>query len=52
MRVSVVAYGVIMIAAFFFSAQIGRTFNYWRSETPGWMYKALYSRIAEIGHPR
>lgn len=52
MRVSVVTYGVIMVAAFFFSAQISRTFNYWRSETPGGMYKALYSRIAEIGHPR
>lgn len=50
-RVSVVTYAVIVITAFFFSAQIAKTFNYWQSETPAQTYRALYSRIIEIGHP-
>ena len=49
--VSVVTYAAILITAFFFSAQIAQTFNYWQSETPAQMYKALYSHITEIGHP-
>lgn len=51
-RLSPVAYGVITVAAFFFTAQVGRSFGYWESETPGWAYKMLYSGIAEIEHPR
>ncbi len=51
-RLSPAAYGVITVAAFFFAAQIGRSFGYWRSETPDSMYKILHNRIAEISHPR
>ncbi len=51
MRVSVVAYGVIMIAAFFFAGQVGRTFDYWKSETTAREYKFLYSRINQTRHP-
>ncbi len=49
--VSVVTYAAIVITAFFFSAQIAQTFNYWQSETPAQTYRVLYSRITEIGHP-
>ncbi len=49
--VSVAAYAVIIIAAFFFSAQIAQVFGYWQSETTGHMYKSLYGRIIEVGHP-
>lgn len=52
MRLSLVAYGVIMVAAFFFTAQIGRSLGYWCSETPDALYKVLHDRIGEIGHPR
>ena len=51
-RVSALAYGLITVAVFFFSAQMARTFNYWQAETTGWMYMSLYNRITEIGHPR
>ncbi|MHC4464427.1 MAG: 4Fe-4S binding protein [Planctomycetota bacterium] len=51
MRVSVVAYGVIMIATFFFAGQVGRTLNYWKSETTAREYKFLYSRINQTRHP-
>ena len=50
-RVSVVAYGVIMVAAFFFASQVGRTLDYWQSETPAQTYKFLYDRITETRHP-
>lgn len=51
-RLSIVAYCVITVAAFFFAAQAGRTLDYWQSDTPDWAYKNLYSRIAQIEHPR
>ena len=49
--VSVVTYAAIVITAFFFSAQIAQTFNYWQSETSAQTYRALYGIITEIGHP-
>ncbi len=51
-RLSPVAYGVITVAAFFFTAQAGRSLGYWQSDTSDWVYMTLYSRIAEIEHPR
>lgn len=51
-RLSPVAYGVITVAAFFFTAQAGRSLGYWQPETPDWAYVSLYSKIAEIEHPR
>jgi len=52
LRLSPVAYGVITVAAFFFTAQAARSLGYWQSDTPDWAYMSLYSRIAEIEHPR
>lgn len=51
-RLSLAAYGVITVAAFFFTAPAGRSFDYWQSDTPDRAYRTLYSRIAEIEHPR
>jgi polyferredoxin len=51
-RLSPVAYGVLTVAAFFFTAQAGRSLGYWQSDTPDWAYMSLHSRIAEIEHPR
>jgi polyferredoxin len=48
---SLIAYGVITVAVFFFAAQAARSLGYWRSETPAAMYRVLYNGIAEIGHP-
>jgi len=50
-RISAFAYGIITVAMFFFSAQVGQTLNYWQSDTSDWMYKSLYSRITEVRHP-
>lgn len=50
-KLSIIAYCVITVAAFFFAAQAGRSFNYWQSETSDEMYRFLYNGIADIGHP-
>jgi NAD-dependent dihydropyrimidine dehydrogenase PreA subunit len=49
---SVVTYGIMTVAAFFYAGQISRLFDYWQSDTPDRVYTTLYSRIAEIEHPR
>ena len=51
-RLSPIAYGVITVAAFFFAAQVSRSFGYWHSETSDTLYKVLHNRIGQIGHPR
>lgn len=51
-RLSLVNYGVITVAVFFFAAQISRVFDYWDSETTIGVYKALYNMISQISHPR
>jgi len=48
---SIAAYCVITVAAFFFAAQAGRSLGYWQSETPAATYSFLYNGIANIGHP-
>jgi ferredoxin len=50
-RITALAYGLITVAAFFFSAQMARAFNYWPSETSAQMHRSLYSNITEIRHP-
>ena len=50
-RISALTYGVITVATFFFSAQVGRAFNYWPSETSVQMYRYLYSGLKQINHP-
>lgn len=50
-KISALAYGIVTITVFLFFAQTAKIFGYWQSETPNPMYKALYNRIAEIGHP-
>lgn len=51
-RLSLVTYGVITVATFFFAAQIGRSLDYWHSETSEELYRLLHNRIAQISHPR
>jgi len=50
-KLSIVAYCVITVAAFFFTAQAGRSLGYWQSETPDEMYRVFYNGIIEISHP-
>lgn len=50
-RLSLVTYGVITVAVFFFAAQTSRVFDYWQSETPLATYRALYDKASEISHP-
>lgn len=47
-----VLYGVITVAAFIFAAQTARSLGYWHPDTPLPMYKALYTHIHHIEHPR
>ncbi len=49
--ISLVAYAVIVTMAFFFSAQIAQTFDYWQSETSLHLYRSLYNEVAGIRHP-
>lgn len=51
MRISVLAYGVITVAAFFFAAQAARTVEYWDAKTSAQMYQHLYGGLEQISHP-
>lgn len=49
--ISIVTYGIITVAVFFFAAQIARAFDYWQSETSVQLYRDLYHIIDETEHP-
>ena len=44
-------YAAIILAAFFFAAELASTFNYWQSDTPVAAYRWFYHNVASIGHP-
>ncbi|MEW6360278.1 MAG: 4Fe-4S binding protein [Planctomycetota bacterium] len=50
--IPVTVYGAVIVAAFLLTPHVARVFNYWDTETPAFLYKHLYQRIARIDHPR
>lgn len=51
LKLSYLAYGLILTLSFYATAKIAESLNYWQTDTPVHAYKSLLDRMHEIAHP-